>query len=86
MTKTNLALALAAGLIAAPAFAQVSTAPTPNAPSGVTRDQGAGVPGMAASPAAPLGTAGGPPNPSAGEPGTQPPSQQGGGSGGGAGG
>ncbi|WP_338665131.1 hypothetical protein VQH23_08140 [Pararoseomonas sp. SCSIO 73927] len=80
MKTTAFALAIAAGLIAAPAFAQVSTAPTPNAPGGVTRDQGAGVPGMSASPAAPLGSAGGPPNPQAGNQGTQPPSQQGGGS------
>ncbi|MBP0495199.1 hypothetical protein [Roseomonas indoligenes] len=78
MKTTTLALALAAGLIAAPAFAQVSTAPTPSAPGGVTRDQGAGAPGMAASPAAPLGSAGGPPNPQAGAQGTQPQSQQGG--------
>ena len=91
MKKTSLALALAAGLIAGPALAQqnapantgapTSTAPTPNAPGGMTRDQGAGVPGMAASPSAPRGTAGGPPNPQAGVPGSQSPSQLGGGSG-----
>ncbi|MBP0444723.1 hypothetical protein J8J14_07995 [Roseomonas sp. SSH11] len=81
MKKTHLALALAAGLIAGPALAQspapqgpVSTAPTPRAPGGVAPDQGAGVPGIAASPAAP-GGAGLPTSPQAGVPGTQAPSQ-----------
>jgi SRSO17 transposase len=84
MKKTSLALALAAGLIAGPALAQspapqpsVSTAPTSRAPGGMTSDQGAGVPGASASPAAPAGTAGLPPSPQAGVPGTQAPSQLG---------
>ena len=85
MKKTSLALALAAGLIAAPAaFAQspapqpyVSTAPTTRAPGGVTVDQGAGVPGASASPRAP-GPAGAPPSPQTGTQGIQAPSQQGG--------
>ena len=58
----------------------VSTAPTPRAPTGVTVDQGAGVPGMAASPAAPHPSTPhphGPDNPQAGMPGVQDPSQQG---------
>ncbi|MFC7735422.1 hypothetical protein ACFQX4_06100 [Roseomonas sp. GCM10028921] len=84
MKKSSLILALAAGLIGGPALAQspapqapVSTAPTPAAPGGVTRDQGAGVPGASASPASPSGSAGLPPSPQAGVPGTQAPSQLG---------
>ncbi|WP_424136788.1 hypothetical protein [Roseomonas chloroacetimidivorans] len=83
--KACLALALTAGLIAGPALAQspnapgaVTTAPTPQHPSGVTTDRGAGSPGATAVPAAPRGTAGGPPNPQAGEPGIANPSGQGG--------
>jgi len=78
MKSTTLALALAAGLVAVPALAQVSTAPTPSAPSGVTRDQGAGAPGAAASPSAPAGPTSGPPSPQSGTPGITAPSQQGG--------
>lgn len=65
-----------------PTLAQggVGTAPTPRAPTGVTVDQGAGVPGMATSPAAPHPSTPhphGPDDPQAGMPGIQDPSQQG---------
>ncbi len=86
MSKPALALAVAIALIGSPVSAQptqpgntgmpTSTAPTPSAPGGLTADQGAGVPGMAASPAAPVGAAG-PPSPQAGVPGSASPSQLG---------
>lgn len=74
-------LALAATTISGAASAQqagyVYTAPTSRAPNGLTVDQGAGVPGMAAYPFAPHPTKPhphGPENPQAGVPGTQDPS------------
>lgn len=90
--KTLLALALAVSLTSGAAFAQqpdnvftrpggVSTAPTVRAPNGITINQGAGVPGMSAVPAAPHPTTPhphGPDNPQAGVPGAQDPSQLGG--------
>ena len=85
-------LALAAGLLALPALAQsqpvqnsapgqimVPTAPHAGHPASMVPDQGAGVPGAAASPAAPHAPdhrGEGPPNPQAGVPGIQDPSQQ----------
>ncbi|WP_376098360.1 hypothetical protein ACE7GA_08480 [Roseomonas sp. CCTCC AB2023176] len=61
---TRFALAAAATLISGATFAQglTSTAPTPSAPSGVTRNEGAGSTGMAASPGVPVGSLGGAPN------------------------
>lgn len=88
----NYAFAFAIGLMALPALAQsparqnpsspqvmVPTAPHPGHPAATVPDQGAGVPGAAASPAAPHGPdhrGEGPPSPQAGVPGIQDPSQQ----------
>ena len=88
----NYALALAVALMAMPAMAQspvtqgagsprvmVPTAPHPGHPASAVPDQGAGVPGMAASPAAPHApnhSGEGPPNSQAGVAGIQDPSQQ----------
>jgi hypothetical protein len=88
----NYAFALAVTLMALPAFAQspvtrnsgspqvmVPTAPHPGHPATTVPDQGAGVPGAAAFPAAPHGPDhrnDGPPSPQAGVPGIQDPSQQ----------
>ena len=75
------AYAQQAGATAAPQSGGVSTAPTPRAPTGVTIDQGAGVPGAAASGLAPHPSTPhphGPDNPQANTPGTQDPSQLGG--------
>ena len=85
-------LALSMVLASGAAFAQqtggtfapqpgVSTAPTPRAPTGVTIDQGAGVPGASAFGFAPHPTTPhphGPDDPQARTPGTQDPSQLGG--------
>jgi len=87
----NYAFAIALGLMAVPALAQspvtqgsspprimVPTAPHPGHPAAMVPDQGAGVPGAAASPAAPHGPdhrGEGPPSPQAGVPGIQDPSQ-----------
>lgn len=88
----NYVLAVAAGLLALPAMAQslavqspaspqvmVPTAPHAGHPATMVPNQGAGVPGAAASPAAPHGPdhrSEGPPSPQAGVPGIQDPSQQ----------
>lgn len=81
MLASGAAFAQQAGGTLAPQPGGVSTAPTPRAPGGVTVDQGAGVPGAAASQLAPHPSTPhphGPVDPQAGTPGTQDPSQLGG--------